>query len=185
VNFRGDDRYATIAGTSMAAPQVAAVGAMMRVLNPYASLHDILTTLKRTAHRPRHVRWSADLGWGILDAEAAIQAIRRVDRLAPVSHLHAPRVARGRSFLLTWTAHDQRRPELIPSGIAGFRLYVSVDGRPRRLIARTGRYRFRFAGLPGHRYTFFLVAVDHAGNRQLHDARASTFVAGRGPVTAG
>jgi hypothetical protein len=131
------------------------------------------------------VRWSPNLGWGILDADAAIQAIRRVDRLGPVSRLHAPRLSRRRSFLLTWTAHDQRRPELIPSGVAFFRLYVSVDGGRRRLISRTGRHQFRFTGLPGHRYTFFLVAVDHAGNGQLHAARASTFVARGGPVTAG
>jgi hypothetical protein len=161
----------------MAAPQVAAVGAMMRVLNPYASLDDILRAIKRTAHRPRHVGWTSSLGWGILDADAALEAIRRVDRLAPISRLSAPRVSRHRSFLLTWTAHDQRRPELIASGIAYFQLYVSVDGGRRKLIARTTRHGFRFTGVPGHRYRFFLFAVDHARNRQLHAARASTFVA--------
>jgi subtilisin family serine protease len=185
VDFRGDNRYATIAGTSMAAPQVAAVGAMMRVLNPYASLHDILTTIKRTARRPPHARWSPNLGWGILDADAAIRAIRRVDRLAPIAGLHAPRLSRRPSFLLSWSGHDQRRPGLIASGIASFRLYVSVDGGPRRLIASTARHRLNFHGLPGHRYTFFLFAVDHAGNRQLHAARATTFVAPGGPVNAG
>jgi hypothetical protein len=180
VDFEGDDRYATIAGTSMAAPQVAAVGAMMRVLNPYASLADILRIIKRTARRPRHVGWRRNLGWGILDASAALQAIRRVDRLAPVSHLLARRVSRRRAFVLTWTGHDQRRPELIPSGIAHFDLYVSVDGGRRQLIARTWRHRFTFTGLPGHRYTFFLFAVDHAGNRQLHASRATVVVPGTG-----
>jgi subtilisin family serine protease len=178
VDFEGDNRYATIAGTSMAAPQVAAVGAMMRELNPYARLSDILRTIKRTATRRRGVGWTPNLGWGILNADAALLAIRRVDRLAPVSRLHAPRVSPGRSVLLTWSAHDQRRPGLIASGIASFRLYVSADGAPRRLIARTGRHSFRFAGLPGHRYTFFLFAIDHAGNRQLHAARATTRIGG-------
>ncbi len=177
VDFEGDDRYATIAGTSMAAPQVAAVGAMMRVLNPYASLADILRTIKRAAHRPSRVGWTSNLGWGILDADAALEAIRRVDRLAPISRLKSPPVSRDRSFLLTWTAHDQQRPELIASGIAYFKLYVSVDGGPRRLVVRTGARRFEFTGRPGHRYRFFLFAYDHAGNRQLHAARAGTFVA--------
>jgi serine protease len=185
VDFRGDDRYATIAGTSMSAPQVAAVGAMMRVLNPYATLSDILRTIKRTARRPRHTNWTANLGWGILDADAAIEAIRRVDRLRPLSRLHAPPVARRRSFLLSWTSHDQQRPGLIASGVASFRLYMSVDGGPRKLIARTTRHRFTFTGLPGNRYTFFLFAVDHAGNQQLHAARASTFVARSAPVVTG
>jgi subtilisin family serine protease len=177
VALQGDDRYATIAGTSMSAPQVAAVGAMMRVLNPYARLSDVLLTLKRTATRPRHSGWTPNLGWGILNAPAALQAIRRVDRLAPRSRLHAPRFSPGRSFLLTWTAHDQRRPQLIASGVASFQLYVSVDGGRRTPLARTARHRFRFTGSPGHRYTFFLFAIDHAGNRQLHAARATTQIA--------
>jgi hypothetical protein len=185
VDFQGDDRYATIAGTSMAAPQVAAVGAMMRVLNPYASLTDVLRTIKRSARRPGQAGWSANLGWGILDADAALEAIRRVDRLAPVSRLEAPPVSRQRSFVLTWTAHDQKRPQLIASGIAYFKLYVSVNGARRRLVARTGRHRFRFTGRPGHRYRFFLFAVDHAGNRQLHAARVGTFVAGSAAAFAG
>ncbi len=176
VDFRGDDRYATIAGTSMAAPQVAAVGAMMRVLNPYASLSDILRAIKRSAHRPPRVGWTANLGWGILDADSAIQAIRRVDRLAPFSRLHAPAVSRRRRFLLTWSAHDQQRPGLIASGIAVFKLYVVDRGRW-RLVARTARRRFVFDGVPGHRYAFFLVAVDRAGNHQAWPAHATTFVA--------
>jgi hypothetical protein len=52
----------------MAAPQVAAVGAMMRALNPFASLREILRTLKQTAQRPPGTAWTDDLGWGILDA---------------------------------------------------------------------------------------------------------------------
>jgi hypothetical protein len=184
VDFEGDDRYATVAGTSMAAPQVAAVGAMMRVLNPYASLTDVLRTIKSTAHRAGH-GWSSNLGWGILDADAALEAIRRVDRLAPISLLEAPPVSRHRSFVLTWTAHDQRRPQLIASGIAYFKLYVSVDGGRRRLVAGTGRHQLRFTGRPGHRYRFFLFAVDHAGNRQLHGARAGTFVAASAAAFAG
>jgi hypothetical protein len=176
VDFGGDDRYATVAGTSMAAPQVAAVGAMMRVLNPYASLTDILRTIKRTARRPRHTGWTSNLGWGILSADAALEAIRRVDRLAPISRLKAPPVSRHRAFVLTWTAHDQRRPQLIASGIAYFKLYVSLDGGRRRLLTHTGRHRYRFTARPGHRYRFFLFAFDHAGNRQLHAARAGTFV---------
>jgi serine protease len=177
VDLRGDSRYATVAGTSMAAPQVAATAAMMRSLNPYASLRDILRTLKQTAGRPPRTGWTSDLGWGILNANAALEAIRRVDRLAPVSKLFAPRLSRGRVFILTWSGHDQQRPQLIASRIAYYDVYVRMNGGRKRLIARTARHRLRFAGLPGHRYAFFLVAVDHAGNRQAHGARATTQVA--------
>ncbi|MBV9714009.1 MAG: S8 family serine peptidase [Solirubrobacterales bacterium] len=177
VKFHGDDRYATIAGTSMAAPQVAAVGALMRVLNPYATLADILQAIKRTATRPRGARWTGNLGWGILDAGAALEAIRRVDRLPPRARLFAPRVSRRRSFVLRWIGRDQRRPGLIASGIAYYELFVrSGGGRSVRLLRTTG-HSFRFTGRPGHRYTFWVVAVDRAGNRERGAPRVTTLVA--------
>ena len=83
-SFEGSDRYAYLEGTSMAAPQVAAVGAMMRVLNPYASLADILRTLKQTAARPRGHR--VELGPGLGDSRRGRSA--RFDQ--------APRSARPR-----------------------------------------------------------------------------------------
>lgn len=183
VDFRGDRRYATIAGTSMAAPQVAATAAMMRVLNPFASLEDILTTIKRTAQRPRGRSWSPALGWGILNAGAALDAIRRVDRLAPTSSLTAPKRSRGRTFTLRWTGRDQTRPGLIPSGIAYFALYEQTGRARPRLIARTRGHTWRFTGLPGHRYVFWLVAVDRAGNRQTHPLHHGVVMAGRLSLT--
>jgi hypothetical protein len=150
----------------MAAPQVAATGAMMRVLNPYATLQDILRTIKRTAQRPRGKGWSSDLGWGILNAGAALEAIRRVDRLAPVSTLTVPKTTRTRTFTLRWTGRDQTRPGLIASGLASFALYEQTGRARARLVTRTRSHSWRFTGQSGHRYVFWLVAVDRAGNRQ-------------------
>ncbi len=175
--FNGDDRYAYLQGTSMAAPQVAATAAMMRVLNPYASLRDILRILKQTAQRPAGTGWSTNLGWGILDAGAALDATRRLDRLPPVSHLIAPHLARRRTFLVRWTGHDRQHPGLVASGIARFDVYVSVGGARSRLIADTIRHELRFHGRPGVRYSFIVVAIDRAGNRELPGARATTRVA--------
>jgi hypothetical protein len=177
LTYRGDNRYATIAGTSMAAPQVAATGAMMRVLNPFATLRDVLTTIKRTAERPPGQGWTSDLGWGILDAGAALEAIRRVDRLAPTSRLFAPKVSRGRAVLLRWTGHDRKHKGLIASGIAYFDLFVRPGRGPAVRLARTRRHRFEFTGLPGHRYTFWVVAIDRAGNRQRRPAHRNTRIA--------
>jgi subtilisin family serine protease len=176
VSFRGDNRYATIAGTSMAAPQVAATAAMTRVLNPYATLQDILRTIKRTATRPRGQGWQSNLGWGILNAGAALEAIRRVDRLAPQSSLSAPKVAHSRSFELRWSGHDQQRPGLIASGIAYFKVWVRSGGGPAVLLARTTRRRLRFTGVPRRRYTFWTVAVDRAGNHQRRVQPVTTLV---------
>ena len=78
----------------------------MRTLNPYASLSDVLSALKRTAQRPAGTGWTADLGWGILNADAALDAIRRVDRLAPVAAVRAPLTSAQRKFVVTWSGHD-------------------------------------------------------------------------------
>lgn len=177
VALDGDSRYATFAGTSMAAPQVAATAAMMRALNPYATLPDILRILKQTAQRPVRAGWSRDLGWGILSAGAALDATRRLDRLPPVSRLIAPRLARHRTFTVGWYGHDQQRPGLIASGIAYYQLYVRANRSRPHLIARTSRHALKFRGQPGQQYRFYLIAVDRAGNRQLHPAQATTRIA--------
>jgi subtilisin family serine protease len=175
--FGGDNRYAYVQGTSVATPQVTAAAAMMRVLNPYVSVAEIVRALKLTARRPGGGGWTSDLGWGILDASAALEAARRLDGLAPVSRVHTPSVTRARSFTVRWSGHDVTRPGLIPSGIDHFDVYVGVNGGRSRLIRRTAGHQLRFSGTPGSRYVFFTVAVDKAGNREVHPVRATTRVA--------
>lgn len=179
--FQGSS-YAYLAGTSMAAPQVAATAAMMRTLNPFASLTDILELVKETAQRPLGTGWNNDLGWGILDAGAALDATRHLDRLAPVAQLFAPRVSRQRRFRLRWRGHDQQYPGLIASGIAYYEIYAKDGGHRARLLARTSADRLVFRGRSGHRYRFSVVAVDRAGNREAEPARATTRVKLRGRV---
>ena len=111
--FNGDDRYAYLAGTSMAAPQVAATAAMMRVLNPYATVADVIAALEGSASRPAGTGWTAEVGWGILNAGAALDAIRRVDRLAPASRVTRPAEQPAADV---HGALERRRP---PSGRAG------------------------------------------------------------------
>jgi serine protease len=152
---------------------------MMRVLNPFASLSEVLSTLKRTAQRPAGTGWSTELGWGILNAGAALDAIRRVDRLPPEVSLVAPRLSRSRRFQLRWSGHDRQYPGLIASGIARYELYVRMNGRRARLLARTTGHRLTFHGRPGLRYVFYVVAVDRAGNREPHPAVKTTRVARR------
>jgi serine protease len=175
--FDGDDRYAYVAGTSMAAPQVAALGAMLRKLNPDARLGDILGAIKFTARRAAGSGWTSDLGWGILDAAAAVQLVRQIDRTPPVSVLLAPAISHLRRLMLRWRGHDVQQPGLIASGIALYDVYVTTGGRRPRLIARTARHTLIFHGRPGVRYVFTLVAVDRAGNRQQPAARAVTLIA--------
>ncbi len=174
--FGGSDRYAYLQGTSMAAPQVTATAAMMRVLNPYATVVDVITTLKATAIRPSGTGWTGSLGWGILNAGGALDAVRRVDRLAPVSKLSAPSTARQRQFILRWAGRDPSPGALIASGIAHYDVYARAGGGGARLIASTASHTLSFRGRPGFRYVFFTVAVDRAGNRESRPVSATTRV---------
>jgi len=147
----------------MAAPQVAAVGAMMRALNPYASLTDLLEIIKRTAQRPAGTGWSSDNGWGILNAGAALDATRRLDRLAPVSRISAPHVTTQPTVLLRWSGHDQRHAPLTTSGIAYYLVFDVVfamrlgDNAPTRAVGA-----FRVLAHPFHPQLHF------GGGRPLH-----------------
>jgi subtilisin family serine protease len=176
VSLGGSTNYATVAGTSMAAPQVAAVGAMMRALNPYASLTDLLEIIKRTAQRPAGTGWSSDNGWGILNAGAALDATRRLDRLAPLSRISAPRVTTEETLLLRWSGHDQRHAPLTTSGIAYYLVFDRVNGGRTHRLARTTRHTLKFRTHPGDRYMFWTVAVDKAGNREAKPVRVQTRV---------
>jgi serine protease len=176
VSLDGSTNYATVAGTSMAAPQVAAVGAMMRAMNPYASLTDLLEIIKRTAQRPAGTGWSTDNGWGILNAGAALDATRHLDRLAPVSRVSAPRVTTSETLLLRWSGHDQRHVGLTTSGIAYYLVFDRVNGGRTHRLARTTRHALKFRTHPGNRYVFWTVAVDKAGNHETKPVRVKTRV---------
>ena len=170
-SFADDDRYAFLAGTSMAAPHVAAVAAMMRALNPDVTAEEVVRLVKETARRPAGSGRDPDLGWGILDAGAAVGAARRVDRTAPVSRALAVRHARrSRTVVVRWRGSDPAPDGLLASGVARYEVYRAVGrGRPRR-IASTPATRRRVRVRPG-RYAFFTVAVDRAGNREPAPAR--------------
>ena len=174
--FDGDDRYAYLAGTSMAAPQVAATAAMMRVLNPYATVADVIAALEGSASRPAGTGWTAEVGWGILNAGAALDAIRRVDRLAPTARLTAPRQSRRRTFTVRWTGLDPHPGALVATGIAYYEVAVRQGRRLVRSLPRDSAQSLRFTGRRGQSYTFSVVAVDRAGNRQATAATARTTV---------
>jgi serine protease len=70
----GNDLYAYLAGTSMAAPQVSAAAALVRQVAPQLSAGQVIALLEQTARRSRGSGWSAEEGWGILDAGAAVSA---------------------------------------------------------------------------------------------------------------
>jgi subtilisin family serine protease len=175
-SFQGDSRYAYLQGTSMATPIVAAVGALVRHLNPDLSVAEILRIMKQTARRPSGA-WTPDLGWGILDAGAAVAAARVVDHRPPTSHvLSLPAATRKRRIAVRWTDSDPAPPGLIPSGIDRFELWQSVNRRRFTRVAITSQTSRPVSLRPGSRYGFFTVAIDRAGNRQATPTAAQATV---------
>jgi subtilisin family serine protease len=170
VLFNGDNRYAYLPGTSMAAPQIAAVAALMRHVNPDLPPAEVVRILKQTARRAANVGWTQDLGWGILDAGAAMAAARAIDRRPPTSALQRP-VVRGRSIQLRWRGQDDTVPGVAATGIDRFELWRSAGRRPARRIASTRARSIRLRGVRGQRYSFFTIAIDHAGNREAPPAK--------------
>ena len=167
--FLGDSRYAYLQGTSMAAPMVAGVAGMARQLNGEATVRDLLRAFKETAVRPAGSAWGPELGWGILDAGATLNAVRAIDRRAPQSKLTGR--ARGRSISLRWTGTDDAAEGLTPSGLAVYEVYRSTNRRPYRRLKRTRATSLRIRGQRGSLYRFYTIAIDKAGNREALPSR--------------
>jgi subtilisin family serine protease len=174
-SYNGDNRYAYLAGTSMSAPQVAGVAALMRHLNPDLPAADVVRILKQTARRPATVAWTPELGWGILDAGAALAAARVVDAHPPTSQLQRPKVT-GRSILLRWRGADDAVAGVVASGIDHFEVWRATPGRVARRIKSTRAHSMRLRGRRGGRYSFYTIAIDRAGNREAPPTKADARV---------
>lgn len=76
-----DGRYARVGGTSFASPQVTALAALMLQVNPALSPIEIRDLLRRTASQADDP--DNAMGWGIVNAEAAIRAAEQRARAQP------------------------------------------------------------------------------------------------------
>lgn len=159
---RGDRRYAYQAGTSMATPMVAGVAALVRGANPDLPASGIGRVLKETARRD--AGWTPALGWGVVDAKAAVEAGRRIDLRAPTATFSTPEQAVSSATIdLAWRGTDRSPAPLVPSGLRSVELWRSVD---RGRFVRVGRARRgTTADVPRGTVRFVLRAVDKAGNR--------------------
>ncbi len=181
--FAGDSRYAYVQGTSMAAPIVAATGALVRRLNPDLPVREVLRLLKETARRPGGPQgaWEPELGWGILDAGAALKRAAQLDRTPPRSRASGPGRTRRRTVTLRWTGADPAPPHVRSAGVAAYELLRSIDGRPTRRIAATRRHSSVVRVVAGHRYAFSTVAVDADANRERRPARPDVRITALSP----
>jgi serine protease len=177
--FAGDTRYAYVQGTSMATAMVAATGALVRHLNPDLTAADIVRLIKKTARRPAGA-WTAGLGWGILDAGAALTRAARLDRRAPASRVkRLPARTAQRTLTVRWTAADKAPPRVRASGIARFELWRATGGAPFTRLYSTSRTARRVILRRGGSYRFYTVAIDHAGNREAAPTSADARIGRR------
>ena len=149
----------------MASPQVAGAVALVRAADPKLSNISVIRLMKATAQRSGG--WSAELGWGIIDAGAAVRgalALAR-DTLAPKTTPRGGRSRRsGRHFTLRWRGRDTAGPGIKPAGVEDYRIFAREGKGRYRLVVTTRRSSAGFTGRRGSRYSFYLQAHDRAGN---------------------
>jgi serine protease len=165
----GLNAYAYLEGTSMAAPHVAALAALIGALNPHLTVAEKIRIIKENARRSGG--WTPDLGWGILDAGRAVDAARRVDRLTPSSRVRVTK-RRGRRVRLRFRVNDPGAElGLVPSGVTRLELFGRRAGQR---VKRLRRYRARRGVVirlrPG-RWRLYTKAADAAGNVELPPRR--------------
>jgi len=89
--------YGAMTGTSMAAPQVSGLVALMRQKNPNATVDEIKTAILTTARDFIYSLPDNDYGWGVVDCKAALDALPTAN-LTPNVQLYAfdhPSIAAG------------------------------------------------------------------------------------------
>ncbi len=159
--------YGYGSGTSYAAPQVAGAAALTWAANPELTAAEVATILEQTASGGG--RWNAQLGYGVLDAAAAVA---RATGIAE-SGLRLRGSRSGRHVSLTW-------PRL--AGAAAFRVAAVRDGRPEEVLTPATTETAARYSLEAGTYGFAVTALDGAGRSlavsspwtvSLHPARAS------------
>jgi hypothetical protein len=96
--FTGErgSRYASIAGTSFSAPEVAGVAALVWAARPDLDSSKIAEIIKRSARHEGTEAWTPQRGFGVLDAAAALELAtgRSSADALTVTNFRASRVAR-------------------------------------------------------------------------------------------
>ena len=175
VSLNGDSRFAYLVGTSMAAPQVSGLVALMRSVRPTLAPSSLIRLIKLTASHCGGYR--NGIGWGIINADRAVTATLGRDVTAPTSRvkkLKGKKARRARKRkgirLLKLKRSDQAQVgcdrEARSSGVRKINVFVSRNGKRYRRLTKTKRKRVKFRPKKKGKYRFISRAVDHTGNRE-------------------
>ena len=133
-------------GTSFAAPQVSGVAALVWAVNPSLTAQQVAQILKETASGAG--QWSRDLGFGVVDAAAAVA---RAQAGAPGVLLSGNRV--NTTVRLNWSGDAVR-----------YSLSYSTDsGDMTPVLAQTLQTSTTMRLARGHSYAFSVSALDASG----------------------
>jgi len=164
-SVNGDNRFAYLSGTSMAAPQASGLVALIRSAKPALGPGKVIRLIKLAASNCG--RYGNGLGWGVIRADRAVGAALGKDVDPPGSRVSRSRRGGHHIVVLRLKSSDRSCSRELPaSGIKSIAVFASTNGGPYRRIGKTRRGRLRFHGKPGRRYTFYSVAVDKDGNRE-------------------
>jgi RHS repeat-associated protein/uncharacterized repeat protein (TIGR01451 family) len=110
----------------------------------------------------------------VFDLNAAIPTnavTNTIDSVYPTSSVSAlPAISASSSFTVSWSGSDPGG-----AGIASYDIYVSTDNGPYTVwLAATTLTSSTFTGAPGHRYSFYSMATDNIGHRQLSPGASQT-----------
>jgi len=141
--------YGYGSGTSYAAPQVAGAAALVWAANPTLTAQGVADALKQSATGAG--TWSPQLGYGVIDVAAAVARAAGSPRAATTVELDGSRS--GRLVRLSWRGE----------GAAAYRLSVRKDNAAPRVILSGSSTTASYALKPGHRYSFFVEAINEAG----------------------
>jgi hypothetical protein len=171
----GDSRFAYLVGTSMAAPQVSGVAALIRAVKPDMPNAEVVHLIKATAS---HCGSYGDgIGWGIVRADDAVAAAVGRDLDPPSSEVTKVRRIRtgrrGPVFKLRLRAAEATPPrcaKLPVTGVKKLAVFASARGGRYRRIGKTTKRVLIFRGKRHRRYRFYSVALDNQGNREAPPA---------------
>jgi serine protease len=164
----GDNRFSYLVGTSMATPQVAGVAALIRSVKPDMPNTTVVNLIKATASHCGSYR--DGIGWGVIRADQAVAAALNRDIDPPSSSIANAKRARGGVIVLKIKRDDPQTSgncvNVAASGVKKVLVFESANGGHYHRIGKTSKGKLRFHAKRHHRYRFYSVAVDNAGNRE-------------------